>query len=136
MKFRLVTTISLFILYGCSVVGETIPDDAIPLTTEEIVTAFSGVSESYSGRDNTEVTATATFTRSGEYEASWSAGNQKGEAIGEWYAENGKRCLKENKADSGSTNIECRAIYKTGDVYTSVNDDGSVHGIHTLTPLE
>lgn len=135
MKGLLVCLPFLYILGACATVGNTIPEDAVPLSTEEITTTFSGVTEKYTGRDNTAVTATGTFGEAGEFAASWSAGNQKGDVTGEWYAEDGKRCLKTVSSDGGSTDIECHTIYKTGDVYTSVNDDGSIHGIHSLTPL-
>lgn len=135
MRRSILFVLALFSIHGCASVGNKIPEDAVPLTTEEITTTFSGMKESYVGRDNPGVTATANFGDGGEYKASWAAGNQKGNATGEWYAEDGKRCLKENKPSEGGMNLECRIFYKTGDVYTSVNEDGSVHGIHTLKPL-
>lgn len=136
MKLILVAMPLLFSVYGCAAVGKTVPEDAVPLSTEVIITTFSGVKESYIGKDNPAVTATANFGENGEFEASWKAGKHKGDVSGEWYAENGKRCLKNEKPNQGGTNLECHAIYKTGNVYTSVNEDGSVHGIHLLTPLE
>ena len=136
MKNNILALLALFTMYGCASVESKIPDDAISLTTEEITTTFSGVSESYVGKDNPAVTATATFGKAGEYEASWVAGNQNGKSSGEWYADNGKRCLKENKPDKGGVSVECHTFYKTGNLYTSVNDDGSVHGVHTLSPLK
>lgn len=116
--------------------GNTLPEDAVPLSTEEITATFAGVKENYKGRDNPAVTATGTFGEDGEFAASWSAGSQSGDVTGEWYAEDGKRCLKTINSNGGSTDIECHAIYKTGEVYTSLNDDGSIHGIHSLTPME
>jgi len=134
MKLSIIFAIVLFSLHGCASVGNKIPVGAVPLTTDEITTTFSGTKESYVGKDNPSVTANATFGVGGEYEASWAAGNQKGTAKGEWYAEDGKRCLKENKSGE-EVSLECHIFYKTGSVYTSVNEDGSIHGIHTLTPL-
>ena len=74
----------VFVINGCASGGGTIPEGAAPLSTEEIAETFSGVQESYRGRDNPAVSAKGTFREGG----------------------------------------------------TSVNDDGSVHGIHTLQPLE
>ncbi len=134
MKLSILLALALFAIQGCATVGHKIPEGAVPLTTEEITTTFSGIKESYVGKDKPGVSATAIFGAEGEYEASWAAGNRRGNAKGEWYAENGKRCLKENKAGQGSS-LECHVFYKTGSAYTSVNEDGSVHGIHTLKPL-
>lgn len=134
MKLLLVFLPLLISVYGCAAVN-TIPEGAVPLSTEEINTTFSGVRESYKGKDIPGMTATGKFGVDGRFEASWKVGNQKGEAVGNWYAENGKRCLKEEKPN-GDTNLECIELYKTGDVYTSLNEDGSVHGIHSLSPLE
>lgn len=134
MKLFLVLIPFLVSVYGCAAMN-TIPEDAVPLSNEEIVKTFSGVTESYKGRDIPGMTATGKFGADGRFEASWSVGKHKGVAIGEWYAENGKRCLKEEKPN-GETNLECIEFYKTGDVYTSLNENGSVHGIHSLTPLE
>lgn len=135
MKLLLVSVPLLFSLYGCAAVSTTVPEDAVALSTEEINSTFSGVKESYVGKDDTAVSATATFGEDGAYEGSWKAGKHNGKVSGEWYAEDGKRCLKDEKPDGGGTHLECHAIYKTGDVYTSVNEDGTVHGVHTLTPL-
>lgn len=134
MKLSILFAMVLLSIHGCASVGNSIPEGAVPLTTEEITRTFSGTMESYVGKDNPGVSATATFGAGGEYEASWAAGNQKGNSNGEWYAEDGKRCLKENKPDEGMS-LECHIFYKTGSVYTSVNEDGSVHGVHTLKSL-
>ncbi len=139
MKIFLVSLPLLVSMYGCAAASKTtIPEGAAPLSTEEIITTFSGVKESYVSKDNprAKVTATAIWGVDGEFESSWKAGTHKGEVTGEWYAENGKRCIKNDKPNEDGTDLECHSIYKTGDVYASVNDDGSVHGIHTLTPLE
>ena len=136
MKLFLVLIPLIFSAFGCAVVSKTLPEDAVPLSTEEIVSTFSGVKESYVGKDNPEVTATAIWDADGDFKASWAAGNHKGDVTGEWYAENGERCIKNDLPNDDGTDLECHAIYKTGDVYTSVNKDGSVHGIHSLTPLE
>jgi len=123
-------------LGGCATVGQTIPEDAVPLSTEEIAATFSGVTEKYKGRDNPGVSAVGKFREGGEFSASWSAGNQSGNVEGEWYAEDGKRCLNTVSSETGTTDVECHSIYKSGDVYMSMNDDGSIHGIHALTPME
>jgi len=135
MKLFLVFTFLLVSVYGCATSKNALPKNAVLLNTKEITDTFSGVKETYQGIDNPAVTSIATWRKNGDFEASWVSGRRKGDVIGNWYAENGKRCISCSNPYDGGPGLECHAIYKTGDVYTSVNDDGTVHGIHPLTPL-
>jgi len=49
VKLLLVFLPLLISVYGCAAVN-TIPEGAVPLSTEEINTTFSGVRESYKGK--------------------------------------------------------------------------------------
>jgi len=133
---KIISTLAFLpvVAFGCATVSP-IPEGAEPLTNEEITETFSGVRESYRGKDIPGMKATGIFNANGKFEASWSVGSQSGVANGEWYSENGKRCLRD-KNPNGDTNLECVEFFRTGDSYTSVNEDGSIHGFHTLTPLE
>jgi len=136
LKLFLAIVPLVFVINGCASGGGTIPEGAAPLSTEEIAETFSGVQESYRSRDNPAVSAKGTFREGGEFEGTWRAGSQSGQVVGEWYAEDGKRCLSTTAPGGGNADLECHQFYRTGAVLTSVNDDGSVHGIHTLQPLE
>jgi hypothetical protein len=66
--------------------------------------------------------------------ADWKSGDHSGTVTGTWYVENDLRCIHFDQSDT-TPNPECVKLYATGDdTYTSVWPDGSIHGIHTVTP--
>lgn len=136
---HVVALISLtFLVYGCAT---TSPEELLieqgshKMTPDEITRTFTNVKEQYVGRDNPEITAEAEWHADGAFKATWKSGENTGDTVGTWYVENEMRCIKHDVPLPNGVDTECHTMYLTGDTYTSFNQDGSIHGVHTISPL-
>ena len=126
--------LAAFALAACAA-GEQqlIEDGARKLTGDEITAAFSDIREDYVGRDSNIIGA-AEWGKDGSFEIVSDLSNTPyTEITGKWYVESDQRCIAFDQ--DLRVNPECVSIYETGDFYTSVWDDGRLHGEHRLTPL-
>ncbi len=107
------------------------------LSTEQIQQAFSDVRDDALVQDAAGTTAVNIWYADGSFVNNWSNAEASGRVTGRWRALHDQRCIV---IESGLPEREgkefCGAIYKQGEVYLSVNTDGSVHGRHRTTPLQ
>ncbi len=132
---------AIFFVNGCVTVT-TSPEQSLlesggqKLTSSEITDTFSGVKETYTAKDIPGLTAESTWSADGKISTDWKIGSKSGNIQGKWYVENDMRCIKHDEPLADGTVTECQAIYRTGDYYTSLNPDGSLHGIHRVNSTE
>ena len=75
-------------------------------------------------------------TLRGRFISRWSNSVDSGEVVGTWRVENNQRCITISKGVPQRVGKEsCGPIFRRGNTYLSINADGSIHGIHSLTPL-
>ena len=118
--------------------GDTkqLPPEAIRLSSAEIQQAFSGVRDLASVQDNAGTTAVNTWHSDGSFVNRWKNAERSGEVRGRWWVRDDRRCIVIDEGLPGREGVEsCTPLYREGQHYFSVNQDGSVHGIHQLSPL-
>jgi hypothetical protein len=107
-----------------------------PLTGEEISKTFSNVEDHAQVQDKAKTHATNLWLDDGKFTSTWRNDRSNGIVIGKWYVQEDQRCVI---IETGLPDITgkptCGPIYRQGDSYFSVNTDGSIHGIHQLSPL-
>lgn len=138
MKTFCIFAVTTIILCGCATTSPEqilLEQGATKLTPTEITQTFSGVRELYSGHDNPNVTAVGEWRSDGEFMATWKVGDDAGDTVGKWYVENGQRCIAHDVPLPNGVDTECHTIFKSGDTFTSLNPDGTVHGTSTISPL-
>ena len=112
------------------------PENAMRLSTEAILHNFADVCDNAEVQDAAGTTASNAWHADGRLVNRWSNGERSGTVIGQWSAEDDLRCVV---ILSGLPDTEggrrCGPIYRAGNDYFSLNADGSVHGIHRLTPM-
>ena len=107
-----------------------------PLTGEEILKAFSNVKDHAQVQDKAKTRATNLWLGDGQFTSTWRNDRANGIVIGKWYVQEGQRCvIIETGLEDLTDKPKCGPIYRQGDSYFSVNTDGSIHGIHQLSPL-
>ncbi|MFK8048380.1 MAG: hypothetical protein AB8B81_08105 [Halioglobus sp.] len=113
------------------------PDEtAIQLTDEEIIRAFSDVRDNAEVQDVAKTRAVNSWYADGRFISRWNNGVDSGEVTGTWRVENDLRCVTISSGLPQRHGQEsCGPVYRRGSKYLSVNSDGSIHGIHTLSPL-
>ena len=126
----------LVFIFGCATTEQKIVEaGGKKLSADEITKIFSDVREDYVAVDIPGVTAVAEWKSDGTMKADWKSKNDAGSVKGVWYVKSDERCIKYSEKSPGGPEVECASIYQTGNNYTSINPDGSVHGTHTLSPL-
>ena len=113
--------------------------DAVQLSTSEILKTFSdkidrGVVQSKRG-----IFAETRWLSSSGFETRWWQETAEAPKIhvvsGRWKAENNERCVLLQGNSEGEW--QCTPVFKRADgAIISLNEDGSVHGIHQILPLE
>ena len=107
-----------------------------PLTGEEISKTFSNVIDHAQVQDKAKTHATNLWLDNGKFTSKWSNHQSNGIVTGKWYVEADQRCvIMETGLPDLTDRATCGSIYRQGDSYFSVNTDGSIHGIHQLSPL-
>ena len=87
--------------------------------------------------DAVGTTAVNHWYADGTFTSEWSNQETSGKVVGRWRAFANQRCvIIESGLPDHSARERCSPILRRGDNYVSINADGSVHGIHTLTPID
>ena len=106
------------------------------MSTEEIQCLFSDVRDDALVQDSAGTTAVNYWRSDGSFVNHWRNERGSGEVRGRWWADNNRRCIVILEGLPERTGVEsCTPLYRQEDRYFSVNPDGSVHGIHRLSPL-
>ena len=109
---------------------------AVPLTTEEIRSVFRNVRDDARVQDEAGTRAVNHWYADGRFTNSWSNDNASGSVQGRWRASDGKRCIVITVGLPDRIGREsCSTVLRRGDEYLSLNPDGSIHGIHRLSPI-
>ena len=107
-----------------------------PLTGEEISKTFSNVIDHAQVQDRAKTRATNLWLDNGKFTSEWINHQSDGIVSGKWYVQEDQRCvIIKTGLPELTGRPTCGAIYRQGDRYLSVNTDGSIHGIHHLSPL-
>ena len=113
------------------------PENSIRLSTAEIQQTFSNVRDTAQVQDSAATTATNLWYEDGRLINHWSNDSASGTVTGQWYTENGQRCVViHSRIPEAIGEKRCGPVYRRGTDYISVNADGSIHGIHLLSPME
>lgn len=116
--------------------GEPSEEARIRLSTAEIAALFAGVKDSAVVQEFSGSSAVTYWHADGRFETHWRNGTRTGRVSGRWFARDDQRCAVYSGPDDAQTPItECAAIYRQGGRYLSVKPDGTIHGIHILSPL-
>ena len=107
-----------------------------PLTTDEIRRVFSGVRDDALVQDAEGTRAVNYWCADGTFVSSWSNGSTSGRVAGRWRAIDNQRCVAILSGPEEYAGTErCGPIVRSGEQYLSFDPDGSIHGIHTLSPI-
>ncbi len=108
----------------------------IPLSTDEIREAFSGVRDDAIVQDAEGTRAVNYWCADGTFVSEWSNGSVLGRVAGRWWALDDQRCVVIVSGPEELVDTErCGPVLRSGEQYLSVDPDGSIHGIHTLSPM-
>ena len=112
---------------------------AVRLSTSEILEAFSDTLDRGAVQSSSGISAETRWLSSGRFETRWWQGIGEAPKInvvsGRWKAENNERCVLFNGTSDGEW--QCTPVFRRADgAIISLNEDGSVHGVHHLLPLE
>lgn len=140
MKKRTSRTLACLLLTAMASPLEALAEDVIAgaerLSSAAIVRAFADVRDDAQVQDATDTTAVNHWYADGRFTNRWTNTIGTGEVTGRWRAANDQRCIT---ILSGLPTREgketCSPVYRRGDTYLSLNSDGSIHGIHKLTPM-
>ena len=112
-------------------------EGVVRLTTEEILLHFSDVRDDAQVQDSVGSTAVNYWFANGDFENAWKNKSGSGKVTGKWRASDDMRCVLILSGLGDRNGQEsCSPIYRSGDQFMSLNSDGTVHGIHLLTPLK
>ncbi len=112
------------------------PPGSSQLSTQEIQCLFSDVRDDASVQDSAGTKAINYWYGDGSFTNQWSNDRGSGEVRGHWRAHNNRRCIVITEGLPERIGVEsCAPMYRNDNRYFSVNSDGSVHGIHRLSPL-
>ncbi len=111
--------------------------NAVRLSTQEIKLAFANVLDTAEVQDSVGTTAVNRWYDDGRFSNEWSAAHGSGKVTGRWRAFDSQRCIIIESGLADRIGKEtCAAVYRHGQTYFSLNPDGSIHGKHTLSPLD
>lgn len=113
--------------------------EPIRLSTSEILETFSDTLDRGAVQTDDGIAAETRWLSSGGFETRW--WRETGEApkinvvSGRWKAENNERCILFQGNSEGEW--QCTPVFQRADgAIISLNEDGSVHGVHQVAPLE
>lgn len=115
---------------------QSTPLQSVALTSAEIKRVFANVRDEAKLLDAPSTRATNHWYKDGTFQTEWRSENGDGMASGAWWVDANKRCTRIDKGPQtlvGNTN--CGTILRRGAHFISLNEDGSEHGQHTLTPI-
>jgi len=106
------------------------------LGSDAIVRAFADVRDDAQVQDTAGTSAVNYWYADGRFTNRWTNTSGTGEVGGRWRVANDERCTTILSGLPSRQGKEiCAPIYRRGETYLSLNPDGSIHGIHRLTPL-
>lgn len=110
---------------------------AVRLSTAEILQTFANVRDQAEVQDADHTRAVNQWYADGRFVNHWRSPHGSGKVTGRWRAQNGKRCVTILSGLPERIGREtCSPVYRLGQIYLSINPDGSVHGKHSLSPLD
>ncbi len=110
--------------------------DEQALNTEQILNTFADVRDDAAIQDSAGSTAVNHWYADGRFINHWQNANDSGTNSGRWSARDNKRCvLIESGMESLVGRERCGSIYRRGSHYVTLNPDGSVHALHSLSPI-
>lgn len=133
--YKIMTLAITFAVSGCATTNpeqKLLDAGGVQLMAADIAEVFAGVKESYTAKDVPGLTAETEWAADGRFQASYVIGDNKGTTEGRWFIEGDSRCMKHDAPLPDGSDSECQTLYKTGDSYTSLNPDGSIHGVHKI----
>lgn len=109
------------------------------LETSEILATFSNTLDRGAVQNGKGTSAETRWLSSGHFETRWWLHTSEASKInvvsGRWRAENNKRCILFDAAPENDW--QCTPVFQRADgAIVSINEDGSVHGIHQIVPLD
>ena len=108
----------------------------IQLTGDEILAAFNDVRDDAVVQDSDGTRAVNYWYADGRLVNNWANESDSGTVKANWRVEDDLRCVTIVSGLPERVDVEtCGPVHRRGDQYLSFNQDGSVHGVHTLTPL-
>lgn len=136
LGLRSIQILAIYAPLAIAAGGNPLPPEAMPLSTSEIQCAFSNVRDDALVQDSAGTTAINHWYSNGSFINQWRNEQLSGEVRGRWWAEDDQRCIVITQGLPERSGVKsCTPLYRVGDRYFSVNPDGSVHGIHRLSPL-
>ena len=109
----------------------------IRLLGDDILKAFSNVRDDAEVQNIARTRAINYWYADGRFVSRWWHARGSGEVVGVWRVRDDLRCVT---IISGLPNAErderCSAISRLGDKFQSLNPDGSIHGLHTLSDID
>ena len=112
------------------------PPGASQLSTQEIQCLFSDVRDDAMVQDSAGTTAINYWYGDGTFTNQWRNERGSGEVRGRWWADKDRRCIVITEGLPERIGVEsCTPMYREGEQFFSVDPDGSIHGIHRLSPL-
>lgn len=135
---RVLQIILMFTLVACAKHSSSVQNwnNYQKLNGEEIKIAFSNVRDNAEVQDSLKTTAENQWHADGRFISLWNNQQQSGKVTGRWFVQEDSRCVViESGIPSMLNQTRCGPIYKRNQQYYTVNDDGSIHGIHSLSEL-
>jgi len=112
-------------------------ENLIQLNGKEIVKAFGDVRDDARVQDAAGTRAVNHWYADGGFTSHWSSEVDSGKVTGTWRVEKDLRCITIATGLPQRVGKErCGSLFRRGNEYLSFNPDGSIHGIHTLSPLQ
>lgn len=131
---RPVPAILAWMISGISMAAD--PVDTVRLSTEKIRTVFANVRDDARVQDAVGTIAVNFWYADGSFTNAWSNEHGSGTVQGHWRAQDDKRCIVITAGLADRIGKEsCSPVLRRGKEYLSINPDGSIHGIHRLTPI-
>jgi hypothetical protein len=122
---------------GSAIADASLPADAVILTTIEVREAFANVKDEAEVQDAAGTRAVNYWYSNGTFTNRWRNATASGEVTGRWWAEDNKRCVEITSGlPEREGKVRCAPVYRLGDVYYSIEQDGRVHGAHRLSPID
>ena len=116
--------------------SEAMPEGAERLTTQEIQQLFSDTRDEAEVQDSRGTSAVNYWYADGRFVNRWSNEAASGEVRGTWSARDDERCIVITAGLPDRIGIErCAPLYRKDSRVLSLNPDGSIHGVHRLSPL-
>ena len=106
------------------------------MSGKEISQTFSNVRDDAVVQDTARTTAVNHWHANGVFTNHWRNQDNSGKVTGRWRVANNLRCITiESGLPERRGQETCNPVLRLDDKYITVNQDGSPHGVHVLTPF-